>query len=142
MVRPSAHQSPFVKADMAAMPLPVRGVFDALPNTGPLHPPFAVKVHRDAGFVDGSNPSVSCQIPADAGPVGTRIAAAAMTAAMNARRNAECMCELPRLDPKTTEYGPRREGATRDDTSHCGGCRGSVKSGKTGVKVLQLPSAY
>ncbi|GAA0361853.1 hypothetical protein GCM10009530_09290 [Microbispora corallina] len=83
---------------MLAMPLPVRGVFDALPNTGPPHPPFAVNVHLDAGFVDGSNPSVSCQIPADAGPAGTRTAATAMTAAINARDNAERMCELPRLD--------------------------------------------
>ncbi|GGL15953.1 hypothetical protein Sme01_20970 [Sphaerisporangium melleum] len=76
---------------MLAQPLPVRGVLDGPPNDGPPQPPFTVNVHLDAGLVDGSNPSVSCHTPADAGPAGTSTAAMAMTAAINARDNAERM---------------------------------------------------
>ncbi|GAB1818867.1 hypothetical protein HerbRD11066_20310 [Herbidospora sp. RD11066] len=39
--------------------------------------------------MEGSNPSVSCQIPADAGPAGTSTTAAATVTAANTRDNVE-----------------------------------------------------
>ncbi len=58
------------------MPVPVQG--EAIPTLwkyGVSQSPWSVNVHRAAGFDADSKPSESCQMPADAGPAGTRTAA-------------------------------------------------------------------
>ncbi|GAA3420188.1 hypothetical protein GCM10018952_62370 [Streptosporangium vulgare] len=109
---------------MWAQPLPVRGVLDGPPNVGPPQCPFAVNVQLDAGFVEGSNPSVSCQIPADAGSAGTRTAAAVMTTVVNTRNNDERMSELPRLGskPRNKEIRFTSKGCRSRRHRQCDGC--------------------